>query len=826
MSEPHNVTSQIQRMKKINFTTQVLPHLVAVGVFLVVTVFFFSPVFFDSKTISQYDIQQWEGSSKALRDYRDKTGEEGLWADAMFSGMPAYLINTHWSNGPVSFLKRALSLSLPHPISNIFLAFICYYIMLLAFRVRPYLAIGGAIAFGLSSYMIIGLGAGHNARIGAIAFMPLVMAGIHLAFSGRKILGFGVTTAGLALQLKENHLQITYYLLFIVLVYGLVRLIEFVKEKRAVDFFKTIGILVAAAIIAVGSFVGPMWAVTEYSEYSIRGKAQLTTSVKKEGDSGLDKEYAFRYSYGILEPMTLLIPNFYGGSSSNYLVQDPKSEVYNALSRSGDQQTANQLAQFTSAYWGINPLNAPYYGGAIIFFLFVLGIAFADKKYVWWLIPVVIFGIMTSWGDSFKSFNYFLFDYLPAYNKFRSVTFMIIMPLFALPLLGMLGLEKLFETGVDKAAKKKLLIVFGATGGLCVVLLLFGSMMSFMTPDESQLPSWFTGALADDRKSLFRSDVFRALGFIIAAFVLIYFEVWKKLTPIAFYAFLILMITLDLSIVDKRFFPKEKFQRKRESTLFAMTAADQEILKDKSYYRVYNLQGTFEEARTSYFHNSIGGYHGVKMRRYQDMYDTCLFRETNAFIRDVQAGKADFSQYGVMNMLNVKYIVFGPDRTNIIPNPSANGNAWFVNEVVTVNSPTEEVQKTCGVNTRTTAVVDASKFKVEGVKGDTAASIQLTDYNPNYKKYESQSAENGLAIFSELYYPKGWKAFIDGKETPIICANYILRALQVPAGKHIIEFKFEPAAYYTGNKITMISSWLMLVTLVGAVVWSVKKEGE
>jgi uncharacterized membrane protein YfhO len=336
----------------------------------------------------------------------------------------------------------------------------------------------------------------------------------------------------------------------------------------------------------------------------------------------------------------------------------------------------------------------------------------------------------------------------------------------------------------------------------------------------------FTGALADDRKSLFRSDVFRALGFIIAAFVLIYFEVWKKLTPIAFYAFLILMITLDLSIVDKRFFPKEKFQRKRESTLFAMTAADQEILKDKSYYRVYNLQGTFEEARTSYFHNSIGGYHGVKMRRYQDMYDTCLFRETNAFIRDVQAGKADFSQYGVMNMLNVKYIVFGPDRTNIIPNPSANGNAWFVNEVVTVNSPTEEVQKTCGVNTRTTAVVDASKFKVEGVKGDTAASIQLTDYNPNYKKYESQSAENGLAIFSELYYPKGWKAFIDGKETPIICANYILRALQVPAGKHIIEFKFEPAAYYTGNKITMISSWLMLVTLVGAVVWSVKKEGE
>ncbi|MFD0999533.1 YfhO family protein [Ohtaekwangia kribbensis] len=811
-------------MKKIKFTEQVLPHLVAVGVFLVITVFFFNPVFFDNKTISQYDIQQWEGSSKALRDYRDKTGEEGLWADAMFSGMPAYLVNTHWSNGPVSFLKRALSLSLPHPIANIFLAFISYYILLLAFRVRPYLAIAGAVAFGLSSYMIIGFGAGHNARIGAIAFMPLVMAGIHLAFSRKWILGFGVTTAGLALHLKENHLQITYYLLFIVLVYGLIQLIDFLRENRAADFFKTIAILVVAAVIAAGSFIGPMWAVTEYSQYSIRGETQLVSAERKEGQSGLDKSYAFRYSYGIWEPMTLLVPNFYGGLSSNYLVQDPNSEVYKALSRSGDEQMANQLAQYTSAYWGINPLNAPYYGGAIIFFLFVLGIVFADGKYVGWLIPVIIFGIMASWGDSAKWFNYALFDYLPGYNKFRSVTFLMILPLFAFPLLGMLGLEKLFTTGVDKAARKKLLIVLGATGGLCVLLFLFGGMMSFMSAHESQLPAWFTSALADDRKSLFRSDVFRSLAFIVAAFVVIYFEVWKKISPIAFYAFLIIMITLDLAIVDKRYFGKDKYQRKRENTMFAMNAADQEILKDKSHYRVYNLQGTFEEARTSYFHNSIGGYHGVKMRRYQDLYDTCLFRETNEFIQDVQSGKADFSKYGVMNMLNVKYIVFGPERNNIIPNPAANGNGWFVSEVITVSSPTEEVLKTCGVNTRTTAVIDGSRFKVESVQADTTATLTLADRNPNYQKYESQSQASGLAVFSEIYYPKGWKAFVDGKETEIICADYVLRAVQVPAGKHVVEFKFEPAAYYTGNKITMISSWLMLVALLGSVVWSVRKE--
>jgi ABC-type multidrug transport system fused ATPase/permease subunit len=431
---------------------------------------------------------------------------------------------------------------------------------------------------------------------------------------------------------------------------------------------------------------------------------------------------------------------------------------------------------------------------------------------------------MASWGDSAEWFNYLLFDYLPGYNKFRSVTFLMILPLFAFPLLGMLGLEKLFTNGIDKDARKKLLIVLGATGGLCVLLLLFGGMMSFMSAQESQLPSWFTSALADDRKSLFRSDVFRSLAFIIAAFVVIYFEVWKKISPIAFYAFLIIMITLDLAIVDKRYFGKDKYQRKRENTMFAMNAADQEILKDKSHYRVYNLQGTFEEARTSYFHNSIGGYHGVKMRRYQDLYDTCLFRETNEFIQDVQSGKADFSKYGVMNMLNVKYVVFGPERNNIIPNPAANGNGWFVSEVVTVNSPTEEVLKTCGINTRTTAVVDASRFKVEPVQADTAASLTLVDRNPNYQKYESQSQANGLAVFSEIYYPNGWKAFVDGKETEIICADYVLRAVQVPAGKHVVEFKFEPAAYYTGNKITMISSWLMLVALLGSVVWSVRKE--
>jgi hypothetical protein len=813
-------------MKKINFSRQILPHLIAVVVFLLVTCSFFSPVFFDNKAISQHDIQQWEGSSKALRDYRTQTGEEGLWVESMFSGMPAYLVNMHWSNQPISILKRVLSLNLPHPISNIFLAFVSYYILLLAFRVRPYLAIGGAIAFGLSSYMIIGLAAGHNARIGAIAFMPLVIAGIHLVFSGRKILGFGVTAAALALHLKENHLQITYYMLLIVLVYGLVQLIDFVKQKRLTEFFTSIGILVVAAVIAVGSFIGPMWAVAEYSDYSIRGKVEFSTQGKTEGSSGLGKQYAFDYSYGVLEPMTLLVPNFYGGSYSNFLVQNRDSKVYQALSRSNDEQMANQLAQYSTAYWGINPANAPYYGGAVIFFLFVMGIAFAERKYIVWLIPVILFGIAASWGSSAEWFNYFLFDYLPAYNKFRSVTFMLILPLFAMPLLGLLGLEKVISLGVDKAVRKKLVYVLGASAGFCVLLLLFGGMMSFMTTEEQQLPAWFTSALASDRAGLFRADVFRALAFIVLVFAIVYFDLYKRISPLAFAAILVLLITIDMAVIDKRYLSSEQFQRKRDNVLYVENNADKEILKDKSHYRVYNITpGAFtSEARTSYYHNSLGGYHGVKMRRYQDLYDSCLFAETNELIQDANTGRVNFANYGVMNMLNAKYLVYGPEKENVILNPNANGNAWFVKDIVKVNSPVEELTKVRDINTRTTAVIDESRFPIGAVAYDSASTIQLTAHTPKDLKYESQSATDGLAIFSEIYYPEGWKAYIDGNETPVISADYVLRALPIPAGKHTIEFKFEPAAFVTGNTITMISSWIIALVLLACLGWSFREE--
>jgi hypothetical protein len=801
------------------------PHLIAVLVFLVVTFLFFNPIFFDNKSLNQQDIQQFRGSYKSILDYRTATGEEALWAPSMFSGMPAYLVSMHWSDAPVAWVKRIMSFFLPHPVANIFLAFLCYYILLLSFKVRPYLAIAGALAFGLSSYMIIGLSAGHNARIGAIAFMPLVVAGIHLTFSGKKLLGFGVTAMALALHLHENHLQITYYLVLMVGVYGLVQLIYAIKAKQINEFFKSLGTLVPAAIIAAGTVFGQLWAIEEYTTYSIRGPSELVRADSQTNVSGLSKEYAFSYKYGVWESVVLLIPDFYGGASTKYFVQDQGSATYKALVGSGDNELANKLAQYTSAYWGPQDFcGGSYYAGAIVVFLFVVGILFAEKKYVWWLVPISALSLMLSWGDSFSTFNYFMFDYFPGYNKFRSVNFALVMILFSMPLLGMMGVEVFFKGSNDKKAKEKIILAFIFTGGLCLALLLFSGLGSFIKDGEGQLPVWFTKALRADRLSLLRADAFRSLAFILSVFIMLYFNVHKRISEIGFYAFLVLMIAIDIAVIDGRYFSKENYQRKRDNSFHALTPADEEILKDKSYHRVYNLQGAMSEARTSYSHYSLGGYHGAKLRRYQDLYDSCISKETQRLYSDAQTGQLDFKKYGVLNMLNAKYIVYGQEVGSIIRNPNANGAAWFVKEVLTVNSPTEELKKVEAVNTKTTAVIDGSKFKIQSFGFDSLAAIDLMEFTPPYVKYQSQSATNGLAVFSEVYYPKGWRAFIDGKEAPILRANYVLRALELPAGNHTIEFKFEPKPYVVGNKITFASSWVVLLVMLGCVGMTIRKQ--
>lgn len=809
-------------MRNIRFSDHILPHLIAVFVFLVVTILFFNPVFFDNKALEQGDIQQWSGSSKELRDYREQTGKEGLWVATMFSGMPAYLVNLQWSDGPVITLKKILSVFLPHPVSNIFLAFVCYYILLLSFRIRSWFAIAGALAFGLSSYMIIGLSAGHNARIGAIAFMPLVVAGIHLAFTGKRILGFGVTALGMALHLRENHLQITYYLMLIVLVYGLVHLILAIQTKRIVDFLKTILVLVPAVLIAAGTFFGQFWAITEYTRYSIRGPSEIATAKSETETDGLSKAYAFQYRYGIWEPMTLFIPNFYGGSSMDLLAADQESKTYQSLNQAGDNETANQLANYARAYWGPQDFTVgAYYAGAIICFLFLVGVVFAERKYVWWLVPLGALSLMLSWGDSFATFNYFMFDYFPGYNKFRSVNFALVIILFSMPLLGMLGLENLLAKGWSKETQKKLLWPVSITVGLCLIFIAIGGFGSFLKPEEAQFPVWFRNAIQRDRILLLRSDAWRSLILIVLFSAAIFSLLKNYLKPAVIYPVLVVLIWFDLGFVNTRYFTKDNYKRKRENAFAQPTAADQEILKDKSYYRVYNLQSPMTEARTSFFHNSLGGYHGAKLRRYQDLYDSVISKNTRQLFEDFQKGTPDFEAYNALNMLNAKYFVYGPDKENVILNPAAFGNAWFVKEVIPVNSPAEELMKVTAIKTKDIAVMNSQQVSGQ-LEVDSLASVSLMEHQPPYLKYESESSTKGIVVFSEIYYPKGWHAFIDGNEVPILRADFILRALEVPAGKHIIEFKFEPQPYVIGNKITMASGWLLLLVVMGSIGWSVR----
>jgi hypothetical protein len=809
-------------MKKINFLEHVFPHLIAVIAFFVVTAFFFGPVFFENKSLVQGDVQQSMAVTKALRDYRAQTGEEGLWAPNLYSGMPGYMVTVEWGYTAVSLLKRVLALYLPHPVANIFLAFICYYIMLLTFKVRPYLAIAGALAFGLSSFMIIGLSAGHNARIGAMAFMPLVMAGIHLSFSGKRVLGFGVTAAGLALHLRENHLQVTYYLLLIVLGYGLMQLVTAIREKRVSEVFKTVGTLIPAALLAAGTFFGPLWAISEYTRSSTRGKTELVTPASVNSGTGLNRDYVFNYSNGILEPMTMLVPSFYGGSNSQFFFRDQNSESYKALMATGNEQLVNSYAQYTSQYWGEQPFTAPYYAGAIIVFLFIVGIIFAERKYSWWLVSLTAIAIVLSWGKNFETFNYFLFDHLPGYSKFRSVTFVLTIAFFAMPLLGLLGLEKFLENGATKENRKKLLIAFAASGGVCLLLGIFGGMFSFLRESEANLPDWFTNALRADRKSLLKSDAFRSFGFIVVVFGVLYFNLQKKLSPYLFYAFLAFAVMVDLVVVDKRYFAKENYKRKREA-VFTPRPSEEQLLQDKTYFRVLSDE---MDGRASYFFNSVLGYHGAILKRYENLQDSCLFQDVQEFFLDVQQQKIDYSKYGIINMLNCKYIIFGEQTGQFVLNRGAAGPAWFVREVVAVNSPNEELAKVEEIDTRRVAVVDASKFQAPSANYDSTSKISLTERKPNYMKYEATTQTNNLAVFSEIYYAPGWTATIDGKEVPIIRVNYVLRALEVPAGTHTVEFRFAPKSYTVGNPITTASSWIMLVVLLGSIGWSLRKGKE
>ncbi|MGI9544561.1 MAG: YfhO family protein, partial [Cyclobacteriaceae bacterium] len=566
--------------------------------------------------------------------------------------------------------------------------------------------------------------------------------------------------------------------------------------------------------------------VYEYGQYSIRGPSELTASGEGAG-SGLDREYAFRWSNGIFEPITLFIPQFYGGASIQSVGAD--SNLGQALRDQGfpSAQVKEQTDQ-ARTYWGQQPFTGgPYYAGAIICFLFVLGILFAEKKLVYWLVAGVVLSILLSWGKNFESFNYFMFEYFPGYNKFRAVSMAIIVALVCLPLLGFLGLENLFREGLTKKSQRKLLIAAAIPGGFGLLVVLFAGIGDFMGASDQagQLPEWYLAAIKADRESLMRTDAIRSLFFLIAfvAVLILYFK--NKLSAYLALPILTALILVDVFAVSKRYLNEDDFERNPIRSNFQPTEADAFILKDPSpNYRVLTLLASpWSDANTSYYHKSLGGYHGAKMRRYNDLIEHCITPEFSSLIQSLREGNTDLGGFGIINMLNTKYLIAGTSQNAVLKNDHAKGNAWFASGVREVQSPDEEIAATCEIATESIAVIDASKFSYPKQSIGPQGNIELVEYSPNYLKYSSSNQQQGLALFSEMYYPKGWEATIDGQPADILRANYIFRALDVPAGDHTIEFSFKPASYFIGNRVMMVASILTLLLLVLVVSISMRK---
>ncbi|TPE45246.1 YfhO family protein [Pontibacter mangrovi] len=803
-----------------NFKRDVLPHAIAVLIFLFLTAVYFSPVLFQDKGLAQHDILQFKGGAKEIQDYRERTGEEALWTNSMFGGMPAYLIQTHFPGDWSGYIHKILTFDLPALAGNIFITLICAYILLVAMGMSSWLAIIGAVAFSFTSYNLIILEAGHNTKSLTIAYIPMVLAGLIYALRKNLWVGAALFAVGLTMNLHFNHLQMTYYMLLLVLVFAVVEIIYAVKHGTVAELLKRGAVLLVAAILAVGVNFGRLYTTAEYSEYSIRGKSELTqpNSGNNVG-SGLDRDYAFNWSYGVGETLTMLIPDMFGGSSTASL--DTDSETYNAFLKMGaaPAQAEQLVKQGLPMYWGAQPMTSgPVYVGAIVVFLFVLGLFIVDRRWTSWLVAGTILSIVLAWGKNFEAFNYFIFDHFPLYNKFRAVASALVIAQITIPFLAILALWKLInERSEVKNLDKKLLISGGITAGVCLLVGLFAGTASFMSDADQQLiqAQFPIDAIRADRASMMRSDAFRSLVFILLAAGLLYFYVKNKLSATVAIAGVGILVLVDLWSVDQRYLNNGDFERRVEANFFQPTPADQMILQDTEdkerglSYRVINLPNPFNDARTSYFHKSVGGYHGAKLRRYQDLID-----------RHISQNNLE-----VLRMLNTRYAITGNPKQPVQRVPDALGNAWFVEEVKPVQSPDEELEALTMFDAGATAVVDVSKFPIERRHfNPDSATIKLTAYEPNDLKYEYEAAKEGVVVFSEIYYPEGWQAYLDGEPVDHFRADYVLRAMEVPAGKHTIEFKFAPKSYYTGNTVSLISSILLVLVVAGAIFYAVKKE--
>ena len=781
----------MEKLKKIG------PHLMVLLLFMSISFVYFSPLL-EGKMLDMHDIKQWQGMSKEVVDFHEKTGENALWTNSMFSGMPAYQIAT-WSDANlIQYVVKVITLGMPRPASLLFLYLLGFYILLLSLKVDYRLAAVGAIAFAFSSYFFIIIQAGHMTKAHAIAYVPMVVAAVLYTYRGKMLLGGVLTALTVALEIYANHLQITYYLALMLLIIGLVQFVKDLKAKNLVDFAKRTGVLLVAALLASGTAFTNLATTMEYGKDSTRGKSELSDNLDNK-TSGLDKDYATQWSYGIAETFTLLIPNFHGGASQGELTTE--SETYQAIKSTPN---AKQLIKQLPLYWGDQPgVSGPTYAGAIVIFLFVLGLFFVKSEMRIWLVMATIMSIMLAWGKNFMGLTELFLDYFPGYNKFRAVSMILVIAEFTIPLLGFVALNKFLSSDkLENEKEKTLKLAFYIVGGITLLFALIPSLFfDFVGGQDASLEKngWPIDALQSDRAGLLSADAWRSFIFIVLTFVTLWLFLKNQLQSKYVILIVGVLVLADMWTVNKRYLNNDNFASKRKvEKPYQASQADQQILNDKDpNFRVFNQTvSTFNDASTSYFHKSIGGYHGAKLKRYQELIENHIAKGNMA----------------VLNMLNTKYFI--SQQGQVQQNPGAMGNAWFVNNVNIVANADAEIAALNGFNPDSTAIVDVrfSEQIIDNLDNSNTA-ITLEEYKPNFLKYTSSSTKDGIAIFSEIYYDKGWNAYIDGELKPHFRANYVLRGMQIPVGNHLVEFKFEPSTYKTGEIVALVSSAILLLLL-------------
>lgn len=801
--------------------------LLPVVLFIVLSFVYFSPDVIEGKILFQHDTQQGLAIGHEAQVYAQESGETPRWTGSLFSGMPTFQISPSYSsNAPLKALQHVYNLWLVSPVSLVFIMMLGFYILLLTLNVRWYLAAFGAIAYAFSSYFFIIIAAGHIWKFITLAYIPPTIAGVILAYRGKYLLGGALAALFGALQIMSNHVQMSYYFLFVICAVVVAYGVEHYRSHTMPRFFKATGVLVVAALLAVGANASNLYHTYKYSKESMRGGHTELTSPdadkSKPAGNGLDKEYITQWSYGKMETLTLLIPDSKGGASG------PLAENERAV-KAADPQLRPYLSQ-VDRYWGDQPFTAgPVYVGALIFFLFVLGCFIVRTPLKWALLVVTLLTIMLSWGKNMMWLTDWFIDYFPMYNRFRTVSSILVVAEFCMPLLAVLALKKIFDDpSILSREKRWFYLSGGIVAGIALLAALFPTMFdSFLKDYELEAagqPGYaelFAG-IAEARKAVFTADAWRSFIIVALGFAVLWLLRQKKLTPTVAMIALVVILVGDMYPVNKRYLNSKNFETPaRKTNPFPMTDADRYILQDKDMnYRVLNaaagetLASAFSEPRTSYYHKSIGGYHAAKLRRYQDLIDRQL----------VNANPA------VLNMLNTRYIIqpLEDGRETVVRNPGALGNAWFVSEVKWVDNADAEMAAITDFDPSHTAVADRRFAREIGDKvvppavGDT---IYETGYKPDELTYRYRSQQGGLAVFSEIYFPWGWQVTVDGKPVDMARVNYVLRAVNLPAGEHEVIFRFDPPSVHTTEAIAYVSLFLILAAFVGTgfVAWKRRK---